>query len=78
MDLLNSLQVKSSEKVLKGMIWSTVNGATVCFKSEICVFEKVKIHCVYKEKKKKKKKSNFVVIFSTHFAVLTTRPIILN
>ena len=44
MDLLNSLQVKSSEKVLKGMIWSTVNGATVCFKSEICVFERVKIH----------------------------------
>ena len=77
MDLLNSLQVKSSEKVLKGMIWSTVNGATVCFKSEICVFERVKIHYLFK-KKERKKKSNFVVIFSTHFAVLTTRPIILN
>jgi hypothetical protein len=37
MDILNTLQVKSSEKVLRFTIWSTVNGATLCFKSEICV-----------------------------------------
>ena len=37
MDILNTLQVKSSEKVLGFTIWSTVNGATLCFKSEICV-----------------------------------------
>ena len=29
--------MKSSEKVLVFTIWSTVNGATLCFKSEICV-----------------------------------------
>ena len=64
MDLLNSLQVKSSEKVLKYMIWSTVNGATVCFKSEICVFERVKIHYVYE--KKRKKKNQILWLFSVH------------
>ena len=37
MDILNALQVKSSEKVLGFTIWSTVKGATLCFKSEICV-----------------------------------------
>ena len=37
MDLLNSLQVKSSEKFFKYKFWSTVNGATLCFKREIFV-----------------------------------------
>ena len=37
MDILNTLQVKSSEKVLGFTIWSTVNGAFMLQSSEICV-----------------------------------------